>query len=509
MSVKKTPQANIVMANECVQNPANNEITEAPPFSDKSNDVHNERETSLGPAPAYDEHVPLQIESLNNESEANEQNHEPDKVDAANDDPVENDEEHIDKNESDTKKKKESVKIKKKESSKRKKRWTLRSKKNKDKKRLEQSKSVPSDMEKLAEPEDAKRSLSTQNLLSGQESPGYESMPNSPTSSVFPLTTMIPKGESQTSVDSYEFYDAESHLGSVRDMSGLKNIDNVQETDILGSHDDLYDGAILQLSDLPTVKETAILDDNVEDDHVDIDIKETAILDSDTESECGNDNNKTNSKAIKSNRTNEWKAHQVVPNVATVLPILSSNNPPADGVTISSLSSPNEPPVPYLDIGDAEAAMDLEISEYNNVPPPPPPPPQDTGTITVIQHDLDSDDDMSEHEKVTVPISICLVLIAAYIFGGSVLFTLWEDWDYLTGSYFCFITLSTIGFGDIVPGTDMKEWNSQEKLVLCAMYLAFGLSLLAMCFNLMQEEVKEKCKWFGQKVGLLKDAHET
>jgi len=120
----------------------------------------------------------------------------------------------------------------------------------------------------------------------------------------------------------------------------------------------------------------------------------------------------------------------------------------------------------------------------------------------------DSEDNL-DTEKVTVPVTICLVIIGGYIFAGAVLFTLWEDWDYLTGSYFCFITLSTIGFGDIVPGTDMDKWASSEKLVLCALWLAFGLSLLAMCFNLMQEEVKEKCKWIGQKLGLLKDAQDA
>jgi len=119
----------------------------------------------------------------------------------------------------------------------------------------------------------------------------------------------------------------------------------------------------------------------------------------------------------------------------------------------------------------------------------------------------DSEDDL-DTKKVTVPITICLVIIAGYIFAGAVLFTLWEDWDYLTGSYFCFITLSTIGFGDIVPGTDMDKWASSEKLVLCALWLAFGLSLLAMCFNLMQEEVKEKCKWLGKKLGLLKNTED-
>ena len=122
--------------------------------------------------------------------------------------------------------------------------------------------------------------------------------------------------------------------------------------------------------------------------------------------------------------------------------------------------------------------------------------------------DFDEDDKLESEEKVTVPISICLIVIGGYIVAGSALFTLWEGWDYLTGSYFCFITLSTIGFGDIVPGTDMKKWASHEKLVLCVLWLAFGLSLIAMCFNLMQEEVKDKCKWIGQKLGLLPDENE-
>src|SRR6218665_3347556 len=117
-------------------------------------------------------------------------------------------------------------------------------------------------------------------------------------------------------------------------------------------------------------------------------------------------------------------------------------------------------------------------------------------------------DAKDHHDKVTVPIYICLILITGYIFAGALLFATWEKWDYLTGSYFCFITLSTIGFGDIVPGMQRADWDSHEKLVLCALWLAFGLSLLAMCFNLMQEEVKEKCIWIGKKVGLLKEDDE-
>lgn len=110
-----------------------------------------------------------------------------------------------------------------------------------------------------------------------------------------------------------------------------------------------------------------------------------------------------------------------------------------------------------------------------------------------------------ESDHISVPISVCMLVMASYIFGGAILFSEWEGWDYLQGSYFCFITLATIGLGDLVPGMAMEKWQSNQKLVLCALWLAVGLSLIAMCFNLMQEEVKEKFRYLGHKLGLLKD----
>ena len=109
-------------------------------------------------------------------------------------------------------------------------------------------------------------------------------------------------------------------------------------------------------------------------------------------------------------------------------------------------------------------------------------------------------------KHVTVPIYISLLILTTYILGGAALFSSWErDWTFLEGSYFCFITLTTIGFGDYVPGASVDSRGGQEKLAICAMYVVFGLSLIAMCFDLMQEEARSKCRALGRKLGLLQD----
>lgn len=73
-----------------------------------------------------------------------------------------------------------------------------------------------------------------------------------------------------------------------------------------------------------------------------------------------------------------------------------------------------------------------------------------------------------------------------------------------TGAYFCFITLSTIGFGDYVPG---KYVNKQVNFIVCSIYILVGLALIAMCFNLMQEGVKHKFRTLVRKIGVLKDKY--
>ncbi|XP_049271413.1 TWiK family of potassium channels protein 12 [Rhipicephalus sanguineus] len=115
-------------------------------------------------------------------------------------------------------------------------------------------------------------------------------------------------------------------------------------------------------------------------------------------------------------------------------------------------------------------------------------------------------EDGASKPRVSVPITLCFVIMIGYISGGAVIFSLWEGWEFLDGSYFCFVTLSTIGFGDLVPGdTVVSDSGSQEKLVICSLYLLVGMALIAMCFNLMQEEVIYKVRNCGKRIGIIKD----
>lgn len=110
----------------------------------------------------------------------------------------------------------------------------------------------------------------------------------------------------------------------------------------------------------------------------------------------------------------------------------------------------------------------------------------------------------SDENEVRVPIMLCMLLLVGYIGAGAVIFSLWEKWDLLDGSYFCFVTLSTIGFGDLVPGDNtIHETGSEGKLALCSLYLLVGMALLAMCFNLVQEEVINKVRNLAVRLGII------
>ena len=114
---------------------------------------------------------------------------------------------------------------------------------------------------------------------------------------------------------------------------------------------------------------------------------------------------------------------------------------------------------------------------------------------------------------VTIPVTSCLLVLFAYIALGTILFANWENWTYLDGAYFCFISLLTIGFGDFVPGndyiyhthskSDMKT-EGNAKLISGVIYILLGLAIIAMCLNLMHEKIVVSVRTLARRLGLLR-----
>lgn len=107
-------------------------------------------------------------------------------------------------------------------------------------------------------------------------------------------------------------------------------------------------------------------------------------------------------------------------------------------------------------------------------------------------------------KAVKIPITLCLLIIIGYICGGAVLFNRLEGWSLLESSYFCFTSLGTIGFGDLVPGGAAAPSPTLEELSLCAcsLYILLGMGLIAMCFNLVQEQVLHVVRAVGKFCGM-------
>ncbi|UYV61328.1 hypothetical protein LAZ67_1004381 [Cordylochernes scorpioides] len=147
----------------------------------------------------------------------------------------------------------------------------------------------------------------------------------------------------------------------------------------------------------------------------------------------------------------------------------------------SPIKPPDQYQVHHIALQDSHNSLDLPAwrTKLPPEPPLPPPPPP------------------CMEQPQQVPPILCFLVLAAYICAGAALFSFWEGWDFLDGSYFCFVTLSTIGFGDLVPGGDMEA-----PLVFCAAYLLGGLSLIAMTFNLLQDHVVATVRTVSRCLGL-------
>lgn len=109
------------------------------------------------------------------------------------------------------------------------------------------------------------------------------------------------------------------------------------------------------------------------------------------------------------------------------------------------------------------------------------------------------------------PLTLCFLTMITYICGGAiVLCRLDSSWTFLDSIFFCFMTLSTIGFGDSIPSasvlsTKIGPNRSGGSLIIwfCSLYILAGMALTAMCFNVVHDEIVHKLKHHYNETSLV------
>ncbi|XP_021362018.1 potassium channel subfamily K member 4-like [Mizuhopecten yessoensis] len=101
-------------------------------------------------------------------------------------------------------------------------------------------------------------------------------------------------------------------------------------------------------------------------------------------------------------------------------------------------------------------------------------------------------------EEFNLPPSLALAIMVIYLLIGCMMYPAWEDWSFLDSFYFVFISMSTIGFGDILPA-------HPKFFLISGIYLFIGLSLISMCINVGIEFFTKTIKRAKKRMNKAKD----
>jgi len=75
-----------------------------------------------------------------------------------------------------------------------------------------------------------------------------------------------------------------------------------------------------------------------------------------------------------------------------------------------------------------------------------------------------------------------LLLVASLLVGGTAFYALWEGWSVVDALYFCAMSLATVGYGDVVPETDVGK-------IFTVVYVLGGIGTLVVFFTSLTSKV--------------------
>ena len=99
--------------------------------------------------------------------------------------------------------------------------------------------------------------------------------------------------------------------------------------------------------------------------------------------------------------------------------------------------------------------------------------------------------------KILTFIIIVFAGLTLFVFIPSLIFVPLQGWTYFESIYYCFVTLTTVGFGDFVPARNVDSRRFQGLYRVCAAgWIWFGLAFVALLISRVQsllEGLGNKC----------------
>ena len=77
-----------------------------------------------------------------------------------------------------------------------------------------------------------------------------------------------------------------------------------------------------------------------------------------------------------------------------------------------------------------------------------------------------------------------VVLVVSLLIAGTVFYTLVEGWSVVDAIYFSSMSLATVGFGDVVPTTDVGK-------IFTVVYVLAGIGILVSFFTALTKKTLE------------------
>jgi len=107
----------------------------------------------------------------------------------------------------------------------------------------------------------------------------------------------------------------------------------------------------------------------------------------------------------------------------------------------------------------------------------------------------DKEEDIGLASNIATAVGSLLVLIG-FLSIGAFFFSFNEDITFFDAFYFCFITMTTIGFGDIVPSLDKDGGTCY--MVLSTVYILVGMTVFTTIIEIVRRQYLESWKKMQQ-----------